>query len=131
MDLLANWPRFDLAAEILVAWAVWVLGGLVLMLWFTRRSRAPRHRDRFPPPPDAPARLSGVHAAARPASGVRKTSGVRTASGVRPPGAGTIGTKPASSVRVRDAYSELSTLLDSTNDPPDNGWRAAEERSLK
>jgi hypothetical protein len=106
-DVLSKWPRTEVPAALLVAWAVWILGGLLLMLWFTRRSAAPREHALTPRPSGAVRRRrSSVHAAARQASTVLSAAAQNPAP------------RSSSAVRVPDAYSELSSLLDSTNDPP-------------
>jgi hypothetical protein len=71
-------PLNAVPVELFVAWAVWVGGGLALMLWFKRASAA-----QVPPPAPSvsstsPVRLSGVRAPGVHPSGVRP-------SGVRPP----------------------------------------------
>ncbi|MCC7243029.1 MAG: hypothetical protein IT180_13965 [Acidobacteria bacterium] len=77
----------DLPPELVLGWAFWMVGGLVLMLWFRRRSAAaPRHA---PTPRPVPS----------PASSVRR-------SGVRP-----VAARPASPP-ADDPFSELHTLLD-------------------
>jgi hypothetical protein len=102
---LSKWPRPDVPAALLVAWAVWILGGLLLMLWFTRRSASRRHAVATRPSATVVARHGSSRTAARRASTV-------LAAAVEP------GPRLPSPVRVPDAYSELSSLLDSTNDPP-------------
>jgi hypothetical protein len=72
----------ELPSALVVGWAIWLLGGLALMVWFRRRSAPTR------PPSDAPARH-------------------RTASGVRRP----VPRPPVAPPRP-DAFSELETLLD-------------------
>jgi hypothetical protein len=39
-------PTDTLPPEVIAVWALWLMGGLVLMLWFRRRSEAPP-RPRF------------------------------------------------------------------------------------
>lgn len=80
----------DLPPELLAGWALWLAGGLALMLWFRHRSARPRPPVSAPRmPPTGAMRLSGTRpAASRP-------------SGVRPP---------------PDAFSELQSLLDPTDD---------------
>jgi hypothetical protein len=72
----------SLPVELLVAWVVWLGGGLALMLWFRRASA---------PPPSPPRSTSS--------SGVRPASDVRPAA--RPP-----------AKRAPDAFGELQELLD-------------------
>lgn len=82
MGALSNLPP-----ELVVGWALWVAGGVALMLWFRRRSARPRHpASAHRSPPTGTMRLSGTRpAATRPSS-------------VRPP---------------PDAFSDLQSLLDS------------------
>lgn len=80
----------DMPPELLAGWALWLGGGLALMLWFLRRSARPRpqasaHRM----PPAGSMRLSGT----RPVASAR--------SGVRPP---------------PDAFAELQSLLDESDE---------------
>ena len=44
IEVLSKVPLPDVPLSLLVAWAIWVVGGLLLMLWFRRRSAA----NRFP-----------------------------------------------------------------------------------
>lgn len=80
----------DLPPELLAGWALWLAGGLALMLWF-------RHRSARPGPPPDSHRL--------PPTGAMRLSGTRPAasrpSGVRPP---------------PDAFAELESLLDPQNE---------------
>jgi hypothetical protein len=110
----------DLPLELVVGWALWMVGGLALTFWFVRQSASPRLREVAPmPTPAGAAHLSGTHtAAARPVSGshraARPQSGVRTVarsqSGTRP-----AAVRPPSGVYDPDAFDELRALLD----PPD------------
>jgi hypothetical protein len=88
MGALSNLPP-----ELVAGWALWVAGGVALMLWFRRRSRAPQR----------PMSASGVHRV--PPTGAMRLSGTRPAVS-RPSG-----------VRTPDAFSELQSLLD----PQDKG----------
>ena len=45
----------DLPPELVVGWALWVIGGLLLTMWFVRRSAATRTREVAPPMPPAAA----------------------------------------------------------------------------
>jgi hypothetical protein len=124
MDLLSTLPRPDLPSEILIAWVVWGAGGWLLMLWFLRRRAT---SVALPPPsrpPEAPVRRSGVRTPVRAESGAygapHSGSGVRPAASASPTPNPTPMPAPSlkANVRVHDAYAELSSLLDSTNDPP-------------
>jgi len=111
----------DLPLELVIGWALWMVGGLALTFWFVRQSASPRLREVAPlATPAAVARLSGTHTvAARPVSGnhvpARQQSGVRTVarsqSGTRP-----AAVRPPSGVYDPDAFDELRALLD----PPDH-----------
>lgn len=142
-DSLGELLRGDFPIQLLIGWTAWAGGGLLLMLWLRRRGRTWARRDTSSPPP---VRLSGTHAVARPASGVRAAakpaSGTHAAarpssaavgqvtygapsgppprpvSGVRPPPSGV---HPAASARIPDAYTELSLLLDTSNDSSQSG----------
>lgn len=83
-------PLTDLPPELWAGWALWLAGGLALMLWFRHRSARPGPPPRsHQVPPTGAMRLSGTRpAASRP-------------SGVRPP---------------PDAFSELQSLLDPPGD---------------
>jgi hypothetical protein len=114
----------ELSPELVVGWALWVGGGLLLTLWFMRRNGSMRLRDVSPEPPQAaPARMSVTHAvAARPMSGSHAVAG-RRMSGTHPAaGRSSSGTRPASqsqsSVNVPDAFAELRALLDPPEEPP-------------
>jgi len=78
----------NLPPELVAGWALWLVGGVALMLWFRRRSRAPQR----------PVTASGVH-------GIPPTSAMRLS-----------GTKHAAprnpGVRTPDAFAELKSLLD-------------------
>ena len=125
-DMLSKVPLPDVPASLLVAWAIWVIGGLLLMLWFSRRSastRLPEFRPVSPSHrsgPHAVAGSSSTHAAARKsavrytAPTLRDTYGAPTA----PPSPRTSGVAPQPSGPVPDAYAELSRLLDSNDDSP-------------
>ncbi|MCC7033581.1 MAG: hypothetical protein IT179_12200 [Acidobacteria bacterium] len=79
----------ELPPALLAGWALWLAGGLALMLWF-------RHRSARPAPPPAG---HGV-----PPTGTMRLSGTRPAparSGVR---------------RPPDAFAELQSLLDQHED---------------
>ena len=108
----------ELPPELVVGWALWVAGGLLLMMWFWRRTGTGRTRDVAPPlPHGGVARLSGSHAVAgRSASGTHATgrslSGSRAAAPRSP-------AKPA--VPPPDAFAELRALLDQPEDPPRAG----------
>ena len=74
IDMIARWLPADIPVELFVGWAVWLLGGLLLMLWFTRRSDASRVPPVKPVSPSAVTAIqSGTHAVARPASGTRRS----------------------------------------------------------
>ena len=114
----------DLSPELVVGWALWVSGGLLLTLWFMRRNNAMKLRDVSPEASHAaPARMSGTHAvAARPMSGTHAVAG-RRVSGTHPAaGRSLSGTRPASqsqsSVNLPDAFAELRALLDHPEEPP-------------
>ena len=84
IDMIARWLPADIPVELFVGWAVWLLGGLLLMLWFTRRSDASRVPPVKPVSPSAVTAIqSGTHAVARPASGThaaaRQSSGTHAA----------------------------------------------------
>lgn len=83
MGALSNLPP-----ELVVGWALWLAGGVALMLWFRRRSRAPQR----------PMSASAVHRV--PPTGAMRLSGTRPAA---PRNAG---------VRTPDAFAELQSLLD-------------------
>jgi hypothetical protein len=112
--LIARWLPADIPVELFVGWAVWLLGGLLLMLWFTRQSAA----RRVPPvrPAGSPAlaaRRSGRHAVAQAsASPTAGTSSRRAAA----PVASVTDKTPKPPTPIADAYSELSLLLDSGDD---------------
>lgn len=142
-DQLSEMLRGDFPIQLVIGWTVWAGGGLLLMLWFRRRGWTRAWRDTASP---SAVRLSGTHAVARPASGVRAAprppSGTHAAarpssaavrqvtygapsgppprpvSGVRPPPSGV---HAAASARIPDAYTELSLLLDTSNDPSQSG----------
>jgi len=80
----------DLPPELLAGWALWLAGGLALMLWF-------RHRSARPGPPSSGPRV--------PPTGAMRLSGTRPAAS-RPSGV-----RPAS-----DPFSELQSLLDAPDD---------------
>jgi hypothetical protein len=62
----------DLPPELLAGWALWLAGGLALMLWFRHRSARPRPPVNPPRmPPTGTMRLSGTRPAASRPSGVR------------------------------------------------------------
>ena len=113
-------PLNELPPELVVGWALWVAGGLLLTMWFWRRSTTSRARDMAPPlPHGGVARLSGTHAVAgRTASGshaaARSLSGTRAAAAA--PKA-----PSASAVHPPDAFAELRALLDQPDDPPRAG----------
>jgi hypothetical protein len=126
IDLIARWLPADIPVELFVGWAVWLLGGLLLMLWFTRRSDANRVHPVKPVSPSAvTAKRSGTHAVARPASGAhavaRQSSGTHAAVRTSTPQTATAAapvtySTPKSNTPIPDAYSELSLLLDSVDD---------------
>jgi len=115
----------ELPPELVVGWALWVVGGLLLTMWFMRRSGPTRLRD-IPPEPahTAPPRMSGTQAVAvRPVSGTHAVAG-RRVSGTHPAaGRSLSGIRPAasqsqSSTSVPDAFAELRALLDHPEEPP-------------
>lgn len=120
MGTLTELPR-----ELVVGWALWVVGGALLIIWFWRRSATARTREVAPPlPHGGVAKLSGTHAvASRNLSGThaavgRNQSGPqagRSASGSRP------AAPKASAVHPPDAFAELRALLDRPDDPPRAG----------
>jgi hypothetical protein len=113
----------DMPFEIVLGWTLWVVGGLLLTLWFLRRSASPRVREVGPLPPPtgaarlsgthavAPGPLSGTHATARPLSGTHAAA--RPLSGTR---ASTV--RPSSGVHAPDTFAELRALLDPPEEPP-------------
>lgn len=109
-------PLNELPPELVVGWALWVAGGLLLTMWFWRRTANARGREIAPPPHGGVARLSGTHAAAGRPSGTHAAA--RSLSGSRPavPKAPT-----ASAVHPPDAFAELRALLDTPDDPPRAG----------
>ena len=126
IDLIARWLPADIPVDLFVGWTVWLLGGLLLMLWFTRQSRA----SRVPPfkpvsPSEITVKKSGTHAVARQSSGThavtRQSSGShavarpstrQSAAGIAP----VTYSAPKPGGPIPDAYSELSLLLDSVDD---------------
>jgi hypothetical protein len=115
----------ELSPELVVGWGLWVGGGLLLTLWFVRRSRSTRLRDVSPEAPHvAAARMSGTHAvAARPMSGThavagRRVSGTHPAAARHQSGTRAAASQSQSSVNVPDAFAELRALLDQPEDPP-------------
>jgi hypothetical protein len=141
IDLLSKVPLPDVPPSLLIAWAIWVIGGLLLMLWFRRRSASTRFPEFTPvsSPPIVP-RSSGTHAVAGSRSGVHaaaRKSAVRRATApamqetygtptgppphlapsVAPSSRGSAVMKAQPSAPLPDAYAELSRLLDSTDDP--------------
>lgn len=110
-------PLNELPPELVVGWALWVAGGLLLMMWFWRRTGV-RGRDLAPPlPHGGVARLSGTHTVAgRTASGThaaaRSLSGSRAVAPKAP-------APPAAA--PPDAFAELRALLDQPDDPPRAG----------
>ena len=125
IDLIARWLPADIPVELFVGWAVWLLGGLLLMLWFTRRSEANRvHPVQPVSPSEVTAKPTGVHTVARP-SGIhgvaRQSSGTHAAvrkAAPQPAAAAASVTyaAPKPNTPIPDAYSELSLLLDSVDD---------------
>jgi hypothetical protein len=111
-------PLNELPPELVVGWVLWIAGGLLLMMWFWRRSGTARTRDAAPPlAHGGVARLSGTHTVAgRSASGThaaaRSLSGSRAVAPKSP---------SASSVQPPDAFAELRALLDQPDDPPRAG----------
>lgn len=112
MGTLSELPR-----ELLVGWALWVVGGVLLVVWFWRRSATTRGRDPAPPlPHGGVAKLSGTHpAAGRGLSGTHATAS-RSAPGTRP-----AAPRASSTVNPPDAFAELRALLDRPEDPPRAG----------
>ena len=113
----------DLPSELVIGWALWVIGGLLLTLWFMRRSASTPSRDLAPEPVPAVRmsssssiaavrQASGGHAAAARLSGTHAAAG-RGLSGSRPAASQT---PPAAS--VPDAFAELRALLDPPEEPP-------------
>jgi hypothetical protein len=112
----------QLPPELVVGWALWVIGGLLLTMWFMHRSTPARLRDVGPPAPiPGTARLSGSHAVARPMSGThaahRSLSG-RVAVADRPSAGSRPVAAPPPSSRQHDAFAELRALLDQPEEPP-------------
>ena len=104
----------QLPPELVVGWALWIVGGLLLTLWFMRRSTPARLRDvPAPAPVPAAAHLSGAHAGARPVSGSYAAHGRAlgaVAVAERPsPGSRPVAVPPLQS---HDAFAELRALLD-------------------
>jgi hypothetical protein len=91
----------ELPAELVIGWSLWVVGGLLLTLWFLRRSASPRTHHAAPQPPTGMVRLSGTHAVARSGSGSHVAAG-----------------RPSSGVHAPDAFDELRALLDPPQKPP-------------
>ena len=84
-------PLKNLPPELVFGWALWLVGGLVLMRWFRRRSEAPTHSQ----------------------STVRHIAPKS--------GAGVTGRQPAAARPGHpspDAFTELHALLDPPDDPP-------------
>jgi hypothetical protein len=116
IGVIARWLPADIPVELFVGWAAWLLGGLLLMLWFTRQSRA----NRVPPfrpvsPSEITVKRSGTHAVARQSSGshaVARPSTRQPAAGIAP----VTYSAPKPGGPIPDAYSELSLLLDSVDD---------------
>lgn len=116
----------QLPPELVLGWALWIIGGLLLTLWFVRRS-SPRLREAVPSGAAASGvRLSGTHAASRSPSGVQ----VRPQSAAQVPAAHSKAQAPVrsqsaarqpvahSSAVHGDAFDELRALLDSQGEPP-------------
>ena len=136
-DLVARWLPADVPVELFVGWTVWLLGGLLLMLWFMRRSTANRVPPVRPVSPSAvvqrplsgthtvasrrsgthaiPPRPSGTHAVARKSSGTHPVASVSGQRSAAPAASGAYAV-PKSHTPIPDAYSELSLLLDSVDD---------------
>jgi hypothetical protein len=112
----------QLPPELVVGWALWVVGGLLLTMWFMRRSTPTRLREvPAPTPLPATARLTGAHAVARPMSGSHAAHGRSLAGTVavaeRPSAASRpVGVPPQS--QSHDAFAELRALLDHPEEPP-------------
>ena len=103
----------ELPPELLVGWALWVIGGLLLTAWFLRRSASPRTRELAPPlPQGGGARVSSTHAVAG-----RNPSGTPGATG-RSSSGSPAAAKAPSVVHPPDAFDELRALLDRPEDPP-------------
>jgi hypothetical protein len=103
-----------LPPELVVGWALWVIGGLLLTMWFVRRSAATRTREVAPPmPPAAAPRLLGADAvAAQPLSGTDAAAG-RPLAGIRPAAA-----KSPAAASPPDAFDELRARRDRPDEPP-------------
>jgi len=103
----------ELPPELLVGWALWVIGGLLLTAWFLRRGASPRTRELAPPlPQGGGGGLSSTHAGAG-----RNPPGKTGATG-RSLSASPAATKAPSVVPPPDAFAELRALLDRPEDPP-------------
>ena len=105
----------DLPPELIVGWALWAIGGLLLTMWFVRRSAATRTREVAPPMPPAAAapRLSAADAvAAQPLSGTDAAAG-RPPAGIRP-----AAVRSPAAASPPDAFAELRALLDRPDEPP-------------
>lgn len=106
----------ELPPELVVGWALWVIGGLLLVTWFWRRGARARTRDASPPMPHGgKTKLSGTHAAAGRQSGSHAAA-ARSLSGSRP-----VAPKAPPAIQPPDAFAELRALLDQPDDPPRAG----------
>jgi hypothetical protein len=113
----------ELPPELVVGWALWIIGGLLLTMWFMRRTTPIRLRDvPAPAPMPGPTRLPGPHADARPISGTHAAHG-RSLSGPvavadRPSTSGRPAAAPLAPSQTHDAFAELRALLDPPEEPP-------------
>lgn len=121
-------PLTELPRELVVGWALWVVGGALLITWFWRRSAAARPREVAPPlPHGGVAKLSGTHTAAgrSPSSAQagtgRNLSGSHSTAGRSSSATRAAAPKTASAAHPPDAFAELRALLDQPEDPPRAG----------
>jgi hypothetical protein len=119
----------ELPPELVLGWALWIIGGLLLTMWFVRRSASPRMREVAPAgPPTGTVRLSGAHSAVRTVSGTQGTrvrSGAHSAATTRSnahlaarSASGRPAIVPSASGVHVDAFDELRALLDTQSEPP-------------
>ncbi len=119
----------ELPPELVLGWALWIVGGLLLTMWFVRRSASPRMREvASAGPSTGTVRLSGTQSAVRPVSGTQGTrvrSGVHSAATTRSnahlaarSASGRPAIVPSASGVHVDAFDELRALLDAQSEPP-------------